>query len=70
MGVRNKRPRQLNYSVNVKGPKSGNKVSKAISHYKKLQARAAFEGETLWIKNAMAFVVAKLRKYSVNLNKI
>lgn len=70
MGVSNKRPRYLNYSVNKKGPKSGGKVANAIKHYKKLQARASFEGETLWIKNAMTFVLAKLRKYSVNLNKI
>jgi hypothetical protein len=70
MGVSNKRPRQLNYSVNVKGPKSGNKVANAVRHYKKLLLRAEFEGQTLWIQNATEIVLAKLRKYSINLNKI
>lgn len=70
MGVANKRPRRLNYSVNKKGPKTGDKVANAIKHYKKLQTREAFEGKTLWIENAFKLVLAKLKKYSVNLNKI
>ena len=70
MGVANKRPRRLNYAVNKKGAKTGDKVFNAIKHYKKLQARKAFEGKTLWIANAYETVLAKLKKYSVNLNKI
>lgn len=70
MGVSNKRPCYLNYSVNKKGPKSGGKVANAIKHYKKPISTRVFRRETLWIKNAMTFVLAKLRKYSVNLNKI
>ncbi len=70
MGVRNKRPRQDNYSVNHKGRKSGKKIEHAIGHFKKLQARLAFEGETLWLKNAMEFVMKKFKKYSINPNKI
>ena len=70
MGLSNKRPRRLNYSVNKKGPKSGTKVSNAIAHYKKLQTRIAFEGKTKWLENAMKFVEKKLNKYSINLNRI
>ena len=66
----NKRPRRLNYAVNKKWPKSGSKVAKAISHYKILQKRIGFEGETKWLKNAMKVVLVKLKKYSINLNKI
>jgi len=70
MGVENKRPHRLNYAVNKKGAKSGDKVSNAIKHYKKLQLREAIEGKTLWIANAYKVVLAKLKKYSINLNKI
>ena len=66
----NKRPRRLNYAVNKKWPKTWTKVSKAIAHYKKLQKRINFEGETKWLKNAMKIVLVKLKKYSINLNKI
>ena len=70
MGLRNKRPRQDNYSVNRKGRKSGKKIENAILHFKKLQARIAFEGETLWLTNALEFVMKKFKKYSINSNKI
>jgi len=66
----NKRPRRLNYAVNKKWPKTGWKVWKAISHYKKLQGRVSFEGETKWLKNAIEIVSIKLKKYQINLNKI
>ncbi len=66
----NKRPRRLNYSVNKKGPITGSKVGKAISHYKKLQERLKFEGETKWLKNALTVVFAKLKKYGIHPNKI
>ena len=66
----NKRPRRVNYSVNKKGPKTWGKVGKAVAHYKTLQKRIAFEGETKWLQNAMKLVVAKLKKYQINLNKI
>ena len=66
----NKRPRKVNYSVNKKWPKKGTKVANAILHYKKLQERISFEGETKWLKNAMAIVLVKFRKYSINPNKI
>jgi len=56
--------------VNKKGAKSGTKVQKAVDHYKTLQKRLAFEGETKWLANAMKFVMKKLAKYSINLNKI
>ncbi len=70
MGVSNKRPRVLNYSVNVKGAKSGKKVENTIKHYKKLQERIAFEGHTTWLLNAVEIVLRKFKKYSVNINKI
>jgi hypothetical protein len=66
----NKRPRRLNYAVNKKWPKTWGKVGNAISHYKKLQDRVQFEGETKWLKNAIKIVLVKLRKYQINLNKI
>ena len=58
------------YSVDRKGAKSGSKVMNAIKHYKILQKRIEVEGETLWIKNAMKIVLAKFKKYSVNIAKI
>ena len=66
----NKRPRRVNYAVNKKWPKAWNKVSKAVNHYKKLQTRITFEWETKWLKNAIKVVLIKLKKYSINLNKI
>lgn len=66
----NKRPRRLNYSVNKKGPITGSKVGKAVSHYKKLKTRIDFEGETKWLQNAMNIVLLKLKKYGINPNKI
>ena len=66
----NKRPRRLNYAVNKKWPKSWSKVAKAVDHYKKLQKRINFEGETKWLKNAMEVVLTKFKKYSINPNKI
>ena len=66
----NKRPRRLNYAVNKKWPKSGSKVGKAISHYKRLQERIKVEWETKWIKNAIDVVLVKFKKYSININKI
>jgi len=66
----NKRPRRVNYAVNKKWPKGGSKVAKAICHYKKLQKRIKFEWETKWLKNAISIALIKLKKYSINLNKI
>lgn len=66
----NKRPRRLNYSVNKKGPVTGGKVGKSVSHFKKLKERMAFEWETKWLANAMTIVLAKLKKYGINPNKI
>ncbi len=39
MGLRNKRPRVLVYSVRAKGVYSGDKIKNAVKHYKKLQSR-------------------------------
>jgi hypothetical protein len=58
------------YSVDRKGAKSGSKVAHAIAHYKTLQKRIDFEGNTLWLQNAMTRVLAKFKKYSVNIAKI
>ncbi len=66
----NKRPRKLNYSVNKKWPKTWSKVAKSIVHYKKLQERVKFEGETKWLINAMKIVLVKFKKYWINSNKI
>ncbi|ATU05522.1 hypothetical protein BKN14_03680 [Candidatus Gracilibacteria bacterium HOT-871] len=66
----NKKPRRLNYAVNKKRSVAGGKVGKAIAHYKKLEKRVKFEGETKWLKNALAVVTVKLNKYKININKI
>ncbi len=66
MGLNNKRPRYLNYSVNKKGPKSGNKIQKAVRHYEWLLKRKESEGETKWIRNALEFARARLKKYSIH----
>ena len=58
------------YAVDRKGVKSGNKVANAIKHYKILQKRIDFEGNTLWLQNAMKQVLAKFKKYSVNIKKL
>ncbi|MDQ7009349.1 MAG: hypothetical protein Q9M94_03605 [Candidatus Gracilibacteria bacterium] len=65
-----KRPRRVNYSVNKKGPVSGGKVGKAITHYISLLKRTEIEGETLWLKNAFNIVEVKLKKYGINSNKL
>lgn len=70
MSNNSKRPRRLNYAVNKKAAKSGEKVQKAVASYKKLQKRIEFEGETKWLLNAMKINEAKLNKYQINLNKI
>ena len=70
MTLYSKRPRKFIYSVNKKSQQSGLKVEKAISHYKKLQKREAFEGRTPWIANAFAFVEAKLSRYGISLKSI
>ncbi len=70
MWLRNKRPRRLNYYVSVKWPKSWNKIENSIKHFKKLDERIKLEWETKWLKNAKEFVVNKLKKYSININKI
>jgi hypothetical protein len=69
-GKKNKRPRILNYSVQAKGPKSGQKTEKAIACYQKLLRRTAVEGKTLWIENALKVVSAKLKKYSINIHSL
>lgn len=70
MWLSNKRPRALNYAVTKKGAKSGKKIENTIKQYKKLLERMAFEWETKWLTNAMVFVKTKLKKYSININKI
>lgn len=70
MWLSNKRPRALNYAVTKKWAKSWRKIENAIKHFKKLNQRLAIEGETKWLVNAKVFVMAKLKKYSVNINKI
>ncbi len=70
MGLRNKRPRNLVYSVDRKWVYSGKKVQNAIKHFRFLKKRMEFEGETLWLKNAMKIVLVKLKKYSINPQKI
>jgi hypothetical protein len=70
MWLRNKRPHNLVYSVKRKWVYSGGKIGNAIKHYKKLQKRIAIEGETLWLQNALEIVLAKFKKYSINIAKI
>ena len=65
-----KRPRRLNYAVNKKGPVTWWKVGKAISHYISLLKRVEIEWETKWLKNAFKIVMAKLKKYWIDPNKI
>jgi len=70
MWLSNKRPRALNYAVTKKWAKSGRKIENAIKHFKNLEKRVATEWQTKWLTNARKFVVTKLRKYSININKI
>jgi hypothetical protein len=70
MWLRNKRPHDLNYSVNVKWPKSGQKIQNTIKQYKAIEKREKIEWETKWLKNAKIFALKKLKKYSININKI
>jgi len=65
-----KRPRRLNYSVNKKGPVTGWKVAKAISHYISLTNRVKIEWETKWLSNAFKIVMVKLKKYWINPNTL
>ncbi len=70
MWLRNKRPHNMVYAVDRKGAKSGGKIGHAITHYKGLVKRIEFEGNTLWLQNAMTRVLAKFKKYSINIAKI
>ncbi|MDD2565937.1 MAG: hypothetical protein PHZ26_04865 [Candidatus Gracilibacteria bacterium] len=70
MGLSNKRPRALNYAVTKKGAKSGRKIENTIKHFKALEKRVIVEGQTKWLINARKFVMVKLKKYSININKI
>ena len=70
MWLRNKRPHNMVYSVKRKGVYSGGKIGNAIKHYKALLKRIEFEGNTLWLQNAMTKVLAKFKKYAVNIAKI
>jgi len=58
------------YSVKRKGVYSGGKIANAIKHYKTLQKRIEIEGNTLWLQNAMTIVLAKFKKYAINIAKI
>jgi hypothetical protein len=58
------------YAVDRKGAKSGGKLGHAIKHYKSLLKRIEFEGNTLWLQNAMTKVLAKFKKYAINIAKI
>jgi hypothetical protein len=58
------------YSVKRKGVYSGGKIDNAIKHYKTLLKRIEFEGNTLWLQNAMTRVLAKFKKYAINIAKI
>ncbi len=58
------------YAVDRKGAKSGGKLGNAIKHYKLLLKRIEFEGNTLWLQNAMTKVLTKFKKYAVNIAKI
>ncbi len=70
MWLRNKRPHNMVYAVDRKGAKSGGKIGHAIQHYKTLIKRIEFEGNTLWLQNAMTRVLAKFKKYAINIAKI
>jgi len=70
MWLRNKRPRALNYYVNKKWAKSWNKIDNCIRHYKSLLIREGEEWDTKWLQNAKKIVLAKFKKYSINVNKI
>ena len=70
MWLSNKRPRALNYAVTKKWAKSGRKIENAITHFKQLEKRVAIEWQTKWLTNAKKFVMMKLKKYSININKI
>ena len=51
------------YNPNKKRTPSWRKYEKLIAHYKKLLKRIEFEGETKWLKNALAKAQEKMRKY-------
>ena len=70
MTLYSKRPRKFIYSVNKKSQQTGRKVEKAVLAYKKLKQREAFEGRTLWIANAFAFVEAKLVRAGISINTL
>lgn len=65
MGLRNKRPRRLNYVVNKRGAKSGDKLAKTLASYRRIQRRFALEGQTKWLVNALAIVEQKIDRYGL-----
>ena len=53
------------YNPNKKRTATWEKYEKAIKAYKKLLKRVEIEGETKWLKNAIAKAQAKLKKYGI-----
>lgn len=53
------------YNPNKKRTSTWDKYEKAIKSYKKLLKRVEIEGETKWLKNAIAKAQAKLKKYGI-----
>ena len=53
------------YNPNKKRTASWRKYEKAIKSYKKLLQRVEIEWETKWLKNAIAKVQAKFKKYGI-----
>lgn len=64
MWKRSKHP-HIWFNPNKKKTVSWGKYEKTISHYKKLQKRIEIEWETKWLKNAIAKVRLKFKKYSI-----
>ena len=63
--MKSKRPRKLIYVVNQRRSIRGDKVQKAIKHYKRLVLRTKIEGETKWLANAFVQSEARLKKYGI-----
>jgi len=53
------------YNPNKKKSVSWKKYEKSIKTYKKLLKRVEVEWETKWLKNAIAKVQAKFKKYGI-----
>lgn len=68
MGSTSKKPRAY-YHIENRRRKSGDKHENMLKQYKTLQKRVTVEGETKWLKNALAVLKVRMDKAGLKASK-